>query len=97
MKTHLTIAVALGAILAASSASLAASLVPGSGADFTSSPEVKVVPKPRSDDAVTTDSTRGYSTRPATRRATDQSDAERDSADTRPIILVPGSDADFSN
>lgn len=97
MKTYLTIAVAIGGLFAAPAASFAAGLVPGSGADFYEAPRVQPAPKVRSDDAVTTGSTRTYSS-PASslrRNVDDQTSAETDSSHVRPGVLVPGSGATF--
>lgn len=97
MKTFLTLAVALGGLAAAPVASNAAGLVPGSGADFTPAPKVETVTRARSDDNMTTSSTRTYG---ATRRlpvSAQQQKAEQDSTvHQRPSVLVPGSGADFS-
>lgn len=98
MKTLLTITVALGGLLAAPAATFAAGLVPGSGADFYEAPKVQTAPKVRSDDAVTTGSTRTYSA-PASslRRGTNaQTATETDAPRVRPSRLVPGSGATFS-
>ena len=99
MKSFLTVAVAVGGMMSATVASQAGSLVPGSGADFT--PGQTVQSTKTSDDSVKTGSTRTYTApRSSTlrRNAVDQkSKAEEDSGFTqRRSIIVPGSDADFT-
>ena len=96
MKNTLTIAAGLTMLMAAPAASSAAGLVPGSGADFYESPVV--VTTPRSDDQLSTGSTRSYGSQaPARRSGADQkAKAEPDSSrHQRPSVLVPGSGADF--